>query len=220
MKTKRLLLCIFLLIALAFGVAVTLRLAVGIGAWDAVAMSGSLITGIRVGTVGMILNLSCIAVQLIVLKKDFKIKHALQVLLVLTLGYAINFFFYDVLGGVYISSYFIRVILFIFACAYLAFIVSVIMLLDVVTPSLEGACRVISNKTGIKFYILRQGVDVACIILAVIMSFAFSIPLAVREGTVIGMIMFGPLLGVFTKLLKPTLQKYDLADADEAPPDV
>jgi len=38
------------------------------------------------------------------------------------------------------------------------------------------------------------------------------VPLPVREGTVIGMIMFGPLLGIFTKLLKPLLQKYDLAD--------
>jgi len=219
MKIKRLLLCIFMIIATAFGVAITLRIAIGVGAWDALAMGGSLITGIRVGTVGIILNLSCVAVQLAFMRKNFKIKHALQIVLCFTLGYAVNFFFYDVLGSFYISNYFLGIILLILAYTYLAFTVSFIMLLDAVIFPLEGACKVISHKTGIKFHILRQGVDVISVVLAVIMSFAFSVPLAVREGTIIGMLMFGPLIGMFTKLLKPMLQRYDLADSEEGAQD-
>ena len=211
-KIRRVILCIFLIIALSFVVALTLRIAIGVGAWDALAASGSSITGIRVGTVGMILNLSCVAVQLAFLRKGFKLKHALQIVLHLILGYAINFFFYGLLAGVYFTNYIIRVLLLILSYAFLAFAVSAVMLLDVVTFALEGACTVISAKTGIKFHVLRQGVDVVSVALSLIISFAFSAPLAVREGTIIGMILFGPLIGMFIKLLKPIFRKYDLTD--------
>lgn len=214
-KIKRVILCIFTIIAISFAIAMTLRIAIGVGAWDALIANGSALSGIRVGTMGIIFNVSCVVLQLIILKKDFKFKHVLQVVLSLTLGYAINFFFYDVLSGIDFPNYFIRLILFITCLTFIAFAISVIMLLDIVIFPLEGACKVISGKTGVKFHILRQGVDAVSIVLALSLSFAFALPLTVREGTVIGMVLFGPLLGIFGKRLKPLLQKYNLADAEE-----
>lgn len=93
-----------------------------------------------------------------------------------------------------------------------AFTVAVIMLLDVVTFALEGACMAISNKLGFKFHVFRQVVDILCIIISIILALIFDVPLAIREGTLIGMLIFGPIMGIFMKLLKPIFKKYDLTD--------
>lgn len=212
MKIKRMVVCFFMIILISCGASLTLKAAIGVGAWDALALTGSSISGIKVGTVGMLLNFICIFIELMILRKNFKIKHALQIALCIIVGYTVNFFFYNVLGGIELSNYFIRVVILIVGYIINAFTVAVIMLLDVVTFALEGACMAVSNKVGIKFHILRQGVDVVCIVVASIVAFTSNVPLAIREGTVIGMVIFGPIMGLFMKQLKPIFQKYDLSD--------
>lgn len=212
MKRKRMVVCFFMIILISCGASLTLKAAIGVGAWDALALTGSSISGIKVGTVGMLLNFICIFIELMILRKKFKIKHALQIALCIIVGYTVNFFFYNVLGVIELSNYFIRVVILIVGYIINAFTVAVIMLLDVVTFALEGACMAVSNKVGIKFHILRQGVDVVCVVIAIIVAFTSNVPLAIREGTVIGMVIFGPIMGIFMKLLKPIFQKYDLTD--------
>ena len=59
--------------------ALTLKAAIGVGAWDALAQTGSDVTGIEVGTVGMCFNFLCIFIQIVVLRKSFKITQFLQI---------------------------------------------------------------------------------------------------------------------------------------------
>ena len=44
----------------------------------------------------------------------------------------------------------------------------------------------VSGVTGKKFHVLRQGVDVVSILLVIIIVIITDVPLAVREGTIIG----------------------------------
>lgn len=55
----------------------------------------------------------------------------------------------------------------------------------------------VSGVTGKKFHVLRQGVDVVSILLVIIIVIITDVPLAVREGTIIGMFLFGPMMGIF-----------------------
>lgn len=213
MRIKKVLLCFLMIIAISFGASLTLKAAIGVGAWDALAQTGSLISKVKVGTVGMIFNFLCIFIQLLILRKDFKIRHAMQILLSFIVGYMINFFFYDVFGNWEIKSYILRVSVLIIGYIINAFVVAVIMLLDVVTFSLEGACMAISNRFNIKFPVLRQAVDFGSIILVLILSFIFDVSLSVREGTVIGMLIFAPVMGIFMKILKPYFIKTNLLDS-------
>ena len=65
---------------------------------------------------------------------------------------------------------------------------------------------------GKKFHVLRQGVDVVSILLVIIIVIITDVPLAVREGTIIGMFLFGPMMGIFMKLQKPVFKKFGLID--------
>lgn len=92
------------------------------------------------------------------------------------------------------------------------FAVGMVMVLDIVTFALEGACMAVSGVTGKKFHVLRQGVDVVSILLVIIIVIITDVPLAVREGTIIGMFLFGPMMGIFMKLQKPVFKKFGLID--------
>ncbi|WP_405280816.1 hypothetical protein, partial [Methanobrevibacter sp.] len=78
--------------------------------------------------------------------------------------------------------------------------------------SLEGFCLALEKVLPLGFAQIRQAVDVICIILCIIISFILPIPLSIREGTVIGMIIFAPLMGYFMKIEKQLFLKWDLIE--------
>ena len=202
---------VMIVICTGFACALSLKAAVGVGAWDAFAQTISSMIHIKVGTMGMILNCSCIVGQLVILKKEFRPIQLLQVLVSVILGSVVNFMLYDVLSFE-INAYVTRLILILLAYVLCAIFVGAIMVLDLVTFPLEGLCMALEKVTPFKFSQIRQAVDVICIIIGVVLSLALNIPLAVREGTVIGMIMFAPLMGKFMEIEKPLFKKWGLID--------
>ena len=202
MNIKKIIYFIILIVGISFGTTLTMKANIGVEAWDALAQSGSAITNIPVGTVLMILNITCVLIQWIILKKDFKFKHMLQIPLSVFIGYLVNYFYYDLFGNLIIDNYFIKVLILILGYLVNAFVVAGIMMLDVVTFALEGACKVISVKYLLSFPKFRQIIDVLSVASVIVLSMMFHIDLYVREGTVIGMLIFGPMIGFFTKILE------------------
>lgn len=204
------LLVIIIIISIGIAASLSLKVSIGVGAYDALAQSVSFLSGIKVGTIGMIFNSSCIVGQFILLRKDFKIRHLLQLPLTILIGVVINFFFYEVWGSITIDSYIVKVILLLVALALAACALATMLVLDVLTFPLEGFCMTLAKKTNWKFVLIRQSVDILCILLVVLLTFGFSLSLTLREGTVIGMLFSAPLIGFFMKRIQPVLKKFDL----------
>lgn len=209
---KRIFVLVLGVVVVASSCALTLKAAIGVGAWDALAQTGYEVTGIAVGTIGMCCNFVCILIQVLVLKKKFRPIQLLQIPVSILLGVIINFMLYEVYSNFTIDAYWMNVVLLIVAYIISAFAVGMVMVLDIVTFALEGACMAVSKVTGKKFHVLRQGVDVVSVILVIVISFTAGVPLAVREGTIIGMLLFGPMMGIFMKLQKPVFKKLGLID--------
>ncbi len=193
--------------------ALTLKAAVGVGAWEALAQTTYEISGIEVGTCEMLFNCICVVIQIIILRRNFKVIQLLQLPLNILLGVVINIVLYDMLGSITIDSYWINISLLIIGYSCCAVVVGAIMVLDIVTFSLEEACRAIATLIGKKFHIVRQVTDIVLIIVCLFIAFLLDLPLAIREGTIIGMIIFGPIMGASMKLWKPIFEKYDLIDS-------
>jgi len=96
-----------------------------------------------------------------------------------------------------------------------AFTMGAIVVLGLPTFALEGFCSAIHVKTGIPFAKFRQWVDFFCVGLVVILTLVFPIEWSLREGTIISMILFGPLLGIFMPRIEKLYEKWDLVDANE-----
>lgn len=213
-KVKKVVLLILFIITVSVGASLSFKVGIGVGAWDAITQTFSFMSGIKVGTLGMILNISCVLGQAILLKKDFKLIQLLQIPVSILLGVFINFILYNILAGFTISSYIVKVILLFVSYAISAFGVAAVMSINMVTLALEGFCMAISSKTGYEFSKLRQLVDIISIIAVIICTLLFKTQLTLREGTIIGMIVFGPLIGFFMKKLKPILIKYEIIESE------
>jgi uncharacterized membrane protein YczE len=209
---KKSLFTAFFIVVAATGVAFGLKAAVGVGAWDAFSQATSMVTGIKVGTFSMMMNLSCIVVQLVILKKDFKLISFLQIFMAVLLGVFVNIVFYDVLGQVTINSYIINITIYMVSLLIIIAAVALIMSINFLSFPLEAACVAIASKTRFNFGTIRQLVDVFSIIGALIIAISFQNPIPIREGTVIGMLLFGPLIAKFIPIFQPLVKKWGLLE--------
>lgn len=185
---------LFLLVILnAFTCAMALKASIGVGAYDALSQTFSNLLHIKVGTVGIVMNGICVFVEWIVLKKEFHIRHVLQIPVCFILGIGVNYVLYSLMTFS-IEHYIFRIIMLVCAYIMMAIICGAIMTLDIVTFPLEGLCMACANKYDLDFAKIRQGVDIVCIIASLFISYFFHTDLVIREGTLIGMLMFAPIL--------------------------
>ena len=198
------------MIITAMGASLGIKAAVGVGAWDALSISVCQVIGMKVGTFSMIMNITCVGIQLAILKKDFKLIHASQVLVSVLLGGVVNFMIYNIFARFTITSYAVNLALLVASVLICSVAISVIMTINLITFPLESCCMVIAQKTGKSFGFLRQMVDVAAIVISLGLSLAFADPIQVREGTLIAMVLFGPLLNLIMPRLKPGFAKVKL----------
>lgn len=209
-KVKKYILVVCGFMIVGTGAAFSLKANVGVGAWDALAKSISDVVSIEVGTIGIALNCSCVLGQIIVLKKDFKLIQLLQIPLSILLGTVINLVFYNLPFEV--TSFSVGLVMFVCAITVCAFGVSMVMVLDEVTFALEAFSMALTKVLPFKFSTIRQLFDVLSVIGVVILTLVFKIELSIGVGTIIGVFIFGPMLGIFMKLLKPVFKKANLLD--------
>lgn len=193
-------------IIVGIGFAFTLKANVGVGAWDALSASLYSLSGIEVGTVGMILNIGCVFGQMIILKKDFKLIQLLQIPLSVLLGLVINYVLYEILVFPF-DSFIGGIVMYIVSTEVCVIGVALIMVLDEVTFALEGFCDALTKVIPFQFPVVRQFADIVSFGIIVILTLVTQIPWSIGIGTIIGMVIFGPSLGVFMKLFQKVLVK-------------
>ena len=212
LKPKRLLLCILMILLISLGASLTIKAAIGVGAWDALSVTGNSLTGIKIGTIQMLLNFICVGVQLVILKRDFQIRHVLQIGLSILIGIMVNFFLYIFLGHLLLTNYISRLVLFLIGIMIESFAMSIIMMLDVITFPLEGACMAFARRFGFQFHKVRQYSDIVFILIVFLTLILTKETVSIREGTVLMMLLYGPIMGFFMTKCKPFFQKQRVTD--------
>lgn len=190
-----------------FGFCLAIKAAVGLGAWDAMSLAVSNMTGIKVGTVSILFNSACILGQLLMERQNFKLIELLQFFNVFLGGIVLNFFIYILFANVYIASYPLRILTSIVGYIIGALGVMIIMETQFVRTPLEGFCHILADRYGKPLGRLRQTADISFIIIIVILTFLFKTELTIREGTIICMLIFGPVLDLFKNPLRKVMDR-------------
>ena len=206
LKIKKYSMIILGFIIVGIGFAFTLKANVGVGAWDALSASLNSLTGIEVGTLGIFLNIVCVFGQIIILRKDFKMIQFLQIPLSVLLGIVINYVLYDILIFSF-DSFIGGIVMYIISTEVCVIGVALIMVLDEVTFALEGFCDALTKVIPFQFHVIRQFADIFSFGIIIIVTLFTDIPWSIGIGTIIGMIIFGPSLGVFMKLFEKIMVK-------------
>lgn len=205
MQTKRLVRYALLILCYVFcaaGQSLCLKADIGVlAAWDSLSLNLADITGIKVGYYSILFNGLAIAFWFFLLRKELKPIRLLSIPLVLFFGFAVNFFYYDIFTFE-VNSYLLRLCLLILGNLLLAFPLGYITLIDLISFPVEGICYTLEEKYGWPFKRTRTLIDILCIISSLMLSFVFGTSLKIREGTVISMLMLGPLEGVSMDLIR------------------
>lgn len=201
-----------LLILASMGISITIKVAIGLAPFDAFNQTLSYIFNIRIGDIVTIAQVVFISIQLLILRRKATYHILLQLPLAAILGQLINFWLYRVYSLFEIESYIIRLILLLVGITWVAFFLAGVMVLDLVTMPLESIALVISREINQPFGKVRQWLDIFFIVVSLGLTFMYSLPFTIREGTLIAAVLFGPLLTVFMPLIEKKFKSWKLIE--------
>lgn len=205
-KNLSIIISILALILLALGAALQVKATVGLSPWDALTATISDLTGLKFGTASMVSNFLMIALQLLILRRHFKLSYWTQVPIVFGFGYVVNFFLYKILQF-NLDQYWLRIIFFAIGNNLAAFANSFLVTIDTIIMPPEGFSSAVAKVSHFDFSKVRLSLDVASVVFSLLSTLLMSTTLEIREGTVIGIILYNLSLKIYLKVLGPTIKK-------------
>lgn len=200
-KLKRYTIFIIGLLVNSIGVSLITKAELGTSPISSIPYVLSLNYPLTLGTFTVIFSLLLIALQLLILKRDFKLEHVLQIPVSFLFGVFIDLSMM-MLSFVHSEFYFIKDVYLLIGCIILGIGVYMEMLADVVMLPGESFVRAVVYRWKTEFGLTKVVFDVSMTVMAGILSFLFSGKLlGVREGTIVAAILVGFIARIIAKKL-------------------
>ena len=204
---KRYLLLLVGLSIMAFGVAFSIKASLGTSPISSVPYVVSLFTSLTVGTATITMHCVFILLQILILRKNYHPIQLMQLPVAFFFGYLTDFGVWAV-RGIHCDTYWQQWLVCLVGILLVAVGVSFEVKAGVIVLAGEGVvlaiCKVFPQ---VKFGYMKVGFDVTLVIIACILSLAFTGQLqGVREGTVAAAL----LVGMIAKQLGKLLAKWEL----------
>ena len=199
---KRLLFLCLGLIIMAFGVAFSIKAALGTSPISSVPYVTSEISGLSVGTTTIIMNFMFVLIQIAILNKDYEWFQLLQLPAAVLFGTMIDVAEL-VLTNLSYTNYFEQWVLCAIGIFLIALGVSMEVMAKIVTTAGEGIVIAICKKLPVKFGNMKVAFDVTLVIISIVLGFIFLGGLCgVREGTIAAAVLVGQITKITNKLMK------------------
>ena len=201
-KLKRYILFLIGLFINSLGVSLVTKASLGTSPISSIPYVLSLNFPLTLGNFTILFSLLLIVLQIIILRKNFKLENILQIPVSIVFGYFIDFTMY-LLVWINPQNYFIKLIALLIGCIVLGFGVYIEVLADVVMLPGESFVRAIVQTWNTNLGTTKIIFDSSMTIIAGVLSFVFSAKLnGVREGTVIAALLVGFIARLFGKQLE------------------
>ena len=201
-KLKRYLIFLVGLFINALGVSLVTKASLGTSPISSIPYVLSLNFPLTLGNFTIIFSILLILLQILILRKNFKIENILQIPVSIAFGYFIDLTMY-MFFWVNPQNYFIKLIALLAGCIVLGFGVYMEVLADVVMLPGESFVRAIVQTWNTNFGTTKIIFDSSMTIIAGALSFVFFSKLnGVREGTIIAALLVGFIARLFGKHLE------------------
>ena len=196
-KFKRYLIFLVGLFISSLGVSLVTKANLGTSPISSIPYVLSLNFSLTLGNFTIIFSLFLIALQLLILRKDFKLEHLLQIPISILFGYFIDWTML-LLSFVHPDSYLFKVIALLIGCIILGFGVYCEVLADDAMLPGESFVRAVVQTCEREFGSTKVAFDVTMTVMAALLSFVFAKELnGVREGTIIAALLVGFIARLF-----------------------
>lgn len=196
-KYTRYLVFIIGILVLTFGVAIQSKSGLGVGPWDALNFGLSEKFGLTTGQWMWILS----AVALIlsaVIKKG--LPNILTFITVLLVGGCIDFWVLVVLKNVQFEGTVLRYSMYCLGTVICAFGVAMYLLPRLPQNPIDYLMVTIQDKFNMKVMYAKLLIDITCFVIAFILKGPIGV------GTILALVLVGPLVGIFEKMIMPTYE--------------
>ena len=219
-KLKRYLLFLVGLFINALGVSLVTKASLGTSPISSIPYVLSLHFPLTLGNFTIIFSILLIVLQILILRKNFKMENILQIPVSVAFGYFIDFTMY-LFAWMNPQNYLVKLISLLAGCIVLGFGVYMEVVADVVMLPGESFVRAIVQTWNTNFGTTKIIFDSSMAVIAGVLSFLFFGKLnGVREGTVIAALLVGFIARLFGKHLefvKPYLFPEEYAAKKEEP---
>ena len=203
----RIILYIIGLFFMAMGVAFAVNSNLGVSPVTSLPYVISLIVNMELGTCVIAVYGVYIVLQILILRREFRLINLTQIIFSTVFGYFTNFTKW-LLADFTLPTYGGQLVMLAISIVAVAFGVFLYMEVDLVAMPMEGLTQAIAKKVGKPFHNVKIVVDCSSVALGIVLSFVFLHGLlGIREGTVITAIVVGKVMGVFKKPLQAKIQK-------------
>lgn len=213
-KLKRYLLFLIGLFINALGVSLVTKASLGTSPISSIPYVLSLKFPPTLGNFTIIFSILLILLQILILRKNFKIENILQIPVSIAFGYFIDLTMY-LFFWVNPGNYAMKLAALLAGCIVLGFGVYLEVLADVVMLPGESFVRAVVQTWNTNFGTTKIIFDSSMTVIAGILSFIFWGKLnGVREGTIIAALLVGFIARLFGKHLE-FMQKFIIDDIEE-----
>lgn len=200
-KLKRYIIFLIGLFINSFGVSLITKADLGTSPISSIPYVLSLNFPLTLGQFTIIFSLLLIAIQLVILRRNFKAEHLLQIPISVIFGYFIDFTMF-LLGDLHPETYILKFVYLLIGCVILGFGVYTEVLANVAMLPGESFVRAVSSTWKTEFGTTKVSFDVSLTVIAAVLSFVFAGKLdGVREGTVIAALLVGFIARLFGRKL-------------------
>ena len=195
------------LLLLAFGVAVSVNSDLGVSPVNSLPYVISRIIHVQLGTCVTAVFCSYIAMQVLILRREFQIINLLQILFSTLFGYFVDFAKL-VIGDFALPGYGGRLGMLAVSVLLIALGILLYLEAELVPMPMEGLTAAIAKKLNKPFPTMKTIVDCVVVGTGIVLCFVFLGKLdGIREGTVITAVVTGKIIALLRKPLSPVLKK-------------
>jgi uncharacterized membrane protein YczE len=206
-KFKKVMIYCLGLFFLAMGVTFSIKSQLGISPVNSIPYVLSLISGIEQGHVIIAVFTVFILVQVVLLKKDFKLINVFQIVFSTVFGYFVTFT-NAIFSFPSPDSYFLKLGLLFISMILVAVGIIFYLRAEIIPMPAEGCMIAIQKITKKEFYKIKYSFDVSMVLVSIVLSILFLGGLnGVREGTIIAAIGIGKIIGFMERRFKSQIHR-------------
>ena len=189
------------LFIMTLGISMSVKSDFGVSPVSSIPYTITCITGLEMGKATILFHIGLVVLQIIILRKAFKIKNLLQVVVGVIFGYFTTFSNYLFSFLPQTDNIAIRTVMMVGSAALIAVGIFFYLPADIVPLAGEGAMQAIADKTNIEFSKVKMGFDISMVAISLITCLIVLKALgSVGIGTIVAAVLVGAFLGLITKM--------------------
>ncbi|MGC6768826.1 YczE/YyaS/YitT family protein [Enterococcus sp. LJL51] len=173
----------------ALGISLTIKADIGVSSFNSFNVAFSTFTSIKVGTVTTLINCLFLVICWLLDRKRTIKSYLVMLVALISFGNVINLFLYHLLAPIMVTSYLSGILLFIAGTIIAGFGTGQVLALGFLKFPIENFCALLSARTDRSFQFYRYLIDCVCILLSLLLSITYHLPIFVREGTLISLFL-------------------------------